>query len=628
MLTKIITLILLTYTHSLAATITGVSITGHKAAEIETTELIRSQKIYESRHHTYKKKTFNPLKKQRPNRRNNPQNSVSPCISHYSKNNVQRPHHVARTPHIAKTFTAVTFSEADAIPPDSMGAAGPTQYIAFTNGRIKSFDKKTCTPDGVLDIHPNVFFSSVANGVRTADPRIRYDRFSQRWFLTIINATFKNNRVLIAVSSNKTITENTRWRYFFIEAGEGTFFDYATLGIDKHALYIGGDTFCVTDTCKVFVVQKKSLLSGENIHYTSFSNLANRSPKAGIYVPQGVDNFDSNPTHGYFIGTDRGQLGTLVLHRVNNPASSHPTLSKRMTLTVPTTQFPIKVAHAGNRTGAEGKLDGLDERLMGAHIRNNQLWTVQAVGVTNIGVCPADKAQATRNGCRWYQLSLSSPIPELMQCGTLFHATARNTEQARSYWMPSIMTNSLGNIVIGCSCAGPDQHINSAIAQAEHPDNLAPVTLTSESTSTYNPTRDPGSSRRGRRWGDYSYTCIDPEDDITMWSIQEFCSSTNTWGARVSKIQAPPPSGPYIVTPSVLSRSKGSKTIIITGNGFSREVNITMSNNTRVTNVTYINENKLRVTCSTKKAKRGTCSITITNPDGQEGRARNILTVR
>src|SRR5262249_50883186 len=51
-----------------------------------------------------------------------------------------------------------------------------------------------------------------------------------------------------------------------------------------------------------------------------------------------------------------------------------------------------------------------------------------------------------------------------------------------------------------------------------------------------------GSGRN--RWGDYSSTVIDPSDDMTMWSFQEYCNATNSWAVRVLKLAAPPPATP------------------------------------------------------------------------------------
>ena len=36
-------------------------------------------------------------------------------------------------------------------------------------------------------------------------------------------------------------------------------------------------------------------------------------------------------------------------------------------------------------------------------------------------------------------------------------------------------------------------------------------------------------------------TDVDPNDDMTMWTIQEFCNGTNTYGVRAVQLIAPPP---------------------------------------------------------------------------------------
>src|SRR5579872_4235247 len=71
-------------------------------------------------------------------------------------------------------------------PPDTMGAVGPTQFVVAINNRLRSFDKKTGIADGILDSKTDGFFSDVSNGSSTSDIRIRYDRFSERWFIIML----------------------------------------------------------------------------------------------------------------------------------------------------------------------------------------------------------------------------------------------------------------------------------------------------------------------------------------------------------------------------------------------------------------------------------------------------------
>src|SRR4029077_8779721 len=100
---------------------------------------------------------------------------------------------------VGTSFTGPTLADTSAFPPDSMGAVGPTQFLVMVNGRIRTYSKATGTADGVLHATPNAFFNSHRNGANPSDPRVRYDRLSQRWFLTMVNVSTPN-RILIAVS--------------------------------------------------------------------------------------------------------------------------------------------------------------------------------------------------------------------------------------------------------------------------------------------------------------------------------------------------------------------------------------------------------------------------------------------
>src|SRR6266478_9339074 len=55
-------------------------------------------------------------------------------------------------------FTGATLTDTRAYPPDSMGAAGPAQFIVAVNGRVRSFNKTTGVADGVIDVDTDVFF--------------------------------------------------------------------------------------------------------------------------------------------------------------------------------------------------------------------------------------------------------------------------------------------------------------------------------------------------------------------------------------------------------------------------------------------------------------------------------------
>jgi hypothetical protein len=488
-------------------------------------------------------------------------------------------------------------SETGAFPPDTMGAVGPTQVVVFLNGRLRTFNKTTGIADGVINADSDVFFASVTTPPGsgevsfTSDPQVRFDRLSNRWFLVIIDVTLDNrgdttraNRVLIALSdaaSNGSITASTVWKFYQFQGDATLFTDYESLGIDANALYIGGDMFTLAgsfNSTKGFVIPKAPLLTGSAGTVWTYSGLVATPTGAGPFAPRGVDNFDASNTGpaalGYFIGVDNATFGTLMIRRVTNPGTltnPGPTMSANISVsTTLSTNFPVKVPHLGNSGGNNGRLDALDDRLYAAHLRNGRLWTAHSIGVDNTGVTTGT---ITRNAARWYELQNLNTTPTVFQAGTLFDNTGANDVNQRNYWIPSITVSGQGHAALGCSIAGTNERINAfttgrlagdALGTLRNgPGGVALAGYTSSSTA-YNPASDAGGSG-GRRWGDYSFTSLDPRDDMTMWTIHEYCNGTNTYGVRVVKLLAPPPATPTSSAPATVAAGQASTNVVITG---------------------------------------------------------------
>ncbi|HKQ59531.1 MAG TPA: T9SS type A sorting domain-containing protein [Candidatus Eisenbacteria bacterium] len=551
-------------------------------------------------------------------------------------------------------------------PPDNMGAAGPAQYVLFVNGRLVTFNKTSGAGDGVLNVDPDVFFAGINNGSPTSDPRVRYDRLSGRWFLVIINTSTPNS-VLIAVSdaaSNGVISGATVWSLYSFPIDQlppaissTCTADHPTLGIDARALYIGTNNFCGPsqsfNSCDGFVVRKTSVTGGGPIVVTALRGLVPAGPiSEGPYAPQGVDNYDPASNEGYFIGVSSTLFGRLILRRVGNPGGT-PFVTPNINVTTPATLFPIRVPHLGNAGGASGQLSAVDDRLMAAHLRNGRLWTAHNVGVNHTG---ASSGTLTRNGSRWYELEgiVSPGTPSLVQSGTVFAPSPSNTTDQPSYWIPSLMVSGQGHVLMGMSTAGIANRIDAAATgrlAGDTPGTMAAPTTFSSSGSAYNPIGDPGGPQ-GRRWGDYSYTSLDPTDDMTMWSVQQWCDNANSYGCRVIKVRAPLPAAPASAVPveagdaSVLSTVVGTST---NGSGFhdpgpdppgvppfSHVTAVVTADGVTgtpptVNGVIYVDPTHvvldLNTTGATPSLEGEMYSVTITNPDGQVATGNQILRI-
>ena len=143
-----------------------------------------------------------------------------------------------------------------------------------------------------------------------------------------------------------------------------------------------------------------------------------------------------------------------------------------------------------------------------------------------------------------------------------------------------------------------------------------------------------GSGTRNR-WGDYSFTDVDPNDDMTVWTFQEYADTpANNWAVRATQLiaPAPPPSTP---SPTVIAQGATSKTVVCTrssgtgeffdpgpatcgGPAYANHLTATATNGVVVNSITFTSITQATLNLNTVASIANTNSVvTITNPDGQ-----------
>jgi len=542
------------------------------------------------------------------------------------------------------SFLGAQSNESGFIPPDSTGAVGPSQVLVFVNGRIKVFDKQG-NPGG-LNVSDSAFWAPVRNGSEPTDPGVEYDRLSQRWIVSGINTEDSNNRIMLAVSDGPTITSTSDFTYFFFNeatpppAASPRFADYPQLGVDENAIYVGVNEFAAPPSSgfagtSVYVIRKSSVLGSGPIVVTAFRNLI--SGGQGPVSPQPATDMVPGIDTGYVVGPDASFFSRLDVRRINDPGGN-PTMSAN-TVTVPTTFAPTPFSVPAQ--GTTGGLDALDDRMFEAMIGRDPtgtptLWTAHNILVNSSGVASAG---GNRSAARWYQLGNLDTTVSLVQSGTLFDPAGSNP---RWFWIPSIAMNGQGHASLSTSTAGLTHQAGIASSGRLFSDPAG-------QTDAFQVTQDPGGtynlgSGTPRRWGDFSQTVVDPSDNMTFWTFQEYANANNSWGVRVIKLLAPPPATPDTATPSTVPLGQCSTAVDVTGTstdgsgffdpgpdpggpGYPSHITASATGGMAVNGVAYTDPTHLTLDLDTRSATSGPADVTITNPDGQSVTATGLITV-
>jgi len=536
-----------------------------------------------------------------------------------------------------------SYANSERILADPAGAVGPAQLIVAINGRLRSLNKLSGLADAALEASTEDFFASVLTpsaSNSTFATRIRFDRLSGRWILLVTDAPglagSQANRVLIAVSSAAVVTGMADFSFAQFQLTATQFTDSASLGIDAHALYIGANLLDFSgnyQSSAVAVVNKAALLSTATLQVTRFLDIGSMS-KAGPFAPVGVDNDDSQAQVGYVIGVDTQRLGQLDVIKVINPGGS-PQLSALHRVIVAPTALPINVAHLGNLNSSAGELNTLDDRLGAAQMRAGRLWTVHHIGSNAQGIAAAS---ASRNALRWYALDGLDGVPQVQQMGTIVDSG----QGALSYWNSSVRVSGQGHALFGFSSAGAETRINAGIAARLSSDapgamSLAAQTYT-QATAAYNPPADPG-GLNGRVWGTSSSTSLDPCDDMTLWTFQQYVNASNSWGVRAVRVLAPAPSLLSCSSPISIERGQSNVTIQLSGSGlFDTQPSVgacrvaglasTSGGGLLIERSTYNSPSAVTLRLqATSTATLGLRTLGWRNPDGQQAQADGCVHV-
>ncbi len=476
------------------------------------------------------------------------------------------------TPTPTLTFTGITQTPSldgglTYKPPDThhavgTGAGAAGRIVHVTNSGIEIYDKTGSSVAGPLDL--DAFLTALgaaglsAIGVANLgfDPKVIFDQHSGRFFVVILDGRTAGVRSNVAICTSKTATPGTLtttdWTVetasalttFILGA---SWFDYPGIGADATRLVVTGNMFTAGGSfagTKIRVFLKSSLTD-------------NGTPAGATFNDVDVDatvtsGFTVQPAH-VFGATLNGDF--YLIHRLGSTSYGLWQVTGAggsASLVAGLPSFNAWTAGAFIGTGApqtndgsndEPTIDTLSARIQNAVYRND------AGNTDSIWLAlTSDPDSDSQAEVVWFEIDPNSTnsavagvltTPTINQSGSIDGSTAADWT-----YMPSIGVNGSGDAMIGYSESNGTKAVDMRVAARFVSDAAgsfqAPVVIAT-GAGEY----DDFSGTDPERWGDYSGTALDPDDDETFWVSNEVCETAATaagddadWGARIARMGA------------------------------------------------------------------------------------------
>jgi Kelch motif len=471
---------------------------------------------------------------------------------------------IPRMPPPLLTFNGINSAESacGCLPPDTQGDVGPNHYVEVVNVAFRVYDKSgnPLTPTTQFDSLFAPLVGTPCQNLNAGDPFVLYDHLADRWLISdFAFGSFPGagpfyQCIAVSTSPDPTGTYNLYalqhdptidWlgdypKFAMWDSGgsppQNAYFYTVNLFDGLPVISFQG--------VRAYALDRASMIAGGPANAISF-----------LITPAGLgDSYSMVPA--YFRTGDPPPAGRdEFLLDVDSPFNENTVLTQ-----VKGWLFHVDFATPGNSTlgiganhspnalinvdpfveawtnaagfqivpqqGTANLLDTLGDKIMTPVVYYNDggtesLWADQTVMVT---------FPAGPSAIRWYQFDVT---------GGGFPATAAqqqtfdNAGDGLWRFMTSIAVDNAGNTAIGYSVS--DETIFPGIRYAGRLASDPPGTLAQGEAIMTN--GGGAETHSAGRWGDYTYTSIDPADGMSFWHVNEYFTATSSasWATRIGK---------------------------------------------------------------------------------------------
>ena len=421
-------------------------------------------------------------------------------------------HAAAQAPHAAMTagFPALLDNGA-ATPPDTTGAVGPQHVMTTLNSDIQIQTRA----GAVLSKIQLEQFWEPAGPIRefATDPHVLYDPAADRWITcALADPDLTTSALLVGVSNTGDPTGAWSLYRIDLDPDRALTGDYPLLGFNDNWVVATVNMYRRSTFMRsqIYVFAKSEFYGGGSAtpHFTMFTNTND------TWLP--VLDLDHVPNRMFLVEDYAGPDGKLAVSEIQGEVGSEKFLPERGFVEAQLTwaeESPVRNGNFAPQLGTGARIDMGDARMQSCVLRSSVIWCTHTVFLPANG--------PTRSAVQWIGFDPNSY--QVRQFGRIDDPGA-----ASFYAYPSIAVNKNNDVLIGFSRFSATQYPSADFVMRAGTDpmnTMGPDTVIKAGEALYVSTR-PG----GNRWGDFSGTMVDPTDDLTFWTIQEYGAGATAEG--------------------------------------------------------------------------------------------------
>lgn len=465
-------------------------------------------------------------------------------------------------------------------PSDEQIAVGPKDVVQVTNTGFRVYEKSgnpRIPPKAISKLFGKL--GGVCAQFNSGDPIVQYDRAASRWVISQFNFASSNAAPFFeCIAVSKTTDPTGSYYAYAFQTPTGTtdninFPDYPKLAtwIDGYYMTVNqfdrskpaGSQFNGTG---FYAFNRAKMLVGDptaNFIYFNL-NLATNPEGVASVQPADIDGFTlpavGQPCPFAYELSDEYEIPPFNVDAIRmfdfradfaTPANS--TFTERPESRIPLAPYDPRMPEFQSGTRAEceqpppavnaDSLNALSYRVMYRlqyrRLGNNEYLT----GVFTVNVSGADpvNAAAYQAAPRYFQLrktSAAGPYSVFDQ-GT-FSPDAGNGAAGTNRFMPSAAIDNQGNLAVSYSTSSTT--VFPSINYAGRDFNAAGIPNAGLSAETLLFAGTGVQIGTANRWGDYQSLMVDPADDCTFWTTNQYYNTNNVafnWRTRIGSFKFP-----------------------------------------------------------------------------------------